>query len=279
MAASMHEQSSLPNPMLIAQLSDPHIRPRGLLYHETVDSNAMFQAAVRQVNALDPQPDLVILSGDLVDQGSPAEYEMASTLLAELTAPLLVIPGNHDEREAFRTSFADHAHLPATGPLHFASGAYGPVRIVALDVTVPGFHHGEIDDEAAAWLEATLAAEPDRPTLLMMHQPPFASGIPYMDDCLCQDGHRLAEIVARHPAIERIVCGHMHRVMQIRFGGTVLCTAPSTTTTIALRLAPDAEPASYLEPPAFLLHHWRPGTGLITHHILIGSYPGPFPFA
>src|SRR6186997_2831227 len=91
MAALMHEQQSLPIPMLIAQLSDPHIRPRGVLYHDTVDSNAMFQAAVRRVNALTPQPDVVILSGDLVDQGSPEEYEMASTLLAELAAPLLVI--------------------------------------------------------------------------------------------------------------------------------------------------------------------------------------------
>lgn len=265
--------------MLIAQLSDPHIRPRGRLYHDLVDSNAMFQAAVRQLNALSPRPDLVILSGDLVDAGAPAEYEMARELLAEIAAPLLLIPGNHDDREAFRASFADHAYLPATGPLHFATGAYGPVRIIGLDITIPGLHHGLMDDTAASWLEATLSAEPDRPTLIMMHQPPFASGIPYMDDYLCQGGQRLASIVARYPAVERIVCGHVHRVMQMRFGGTTLCTAPSTTTTIALRLAPDAEPASFLEPPAFLLHQWRPGTGLITHLVPIGTFAGPFSFA
>ncbi len=67
--------------------------------------------------------------------------------------------------------------------------------------------------------------------------------------------------------------------MQLRFAGTVLCTAPSTATAIALRPHPTAEPASFIEPPGFLLHHWKPGTGLLTHCIPIGTFPGPFPFA
>lgn len=86
-------------------------------------------------------------------------------------------------------------------------------------------------------------------------------------------------MIARYPAVERIVCGHIHRFMQVRFGGTMLCTAPSTTTAIALRLDPDAKPASYVEPPAFLLHHWTPAVGLITHFVPIGSFRGPLPFA
>ncbi len=66
--------------------------------------------------------------------------------------------------------------------------------------------------------------------------------------------------------------------MQARFGGTMLIGAPSTTTAIALRLAPDAEPASYVEPPALLLHRWTPGSGLLTHFVPIGCFPGPLPF-
>ena len=80
------------------------------------------------------------------------------------------------------------------------------------------------------------------------------------------------------PSVERILCGHIHRFMQIRFGGTMLVTAPSTTTAIALCLQPDAEAASFVEPPAMLLHHWRPRIGLVTHFVPIGSFPGPFPF-
>ena len=265
--------------MLIAQLSDLHVRPQGVLYQGVVDSNAMLAAAIAHVNALDPQPDLVLLSGDLVDHGTEGEYAMLAELLAALKVPMLAIPGNHDEREAFRRTFAGQGWLPASGPIDYAASDHGAVRIVALDVTLPGLHHGAVSEAGAAWLDGVLAAEPHRPTIVMMHQPPFDTGVPYLDLYSCRDGQRLAAVVARHPQVERIVCGHVHRFMQIRFGGTVLCTAPSTTTAIALRLKPDAEPASHVEPPALLLHHWQPGTGLITHFVPIGTFSGPYPFA
>jgi 3',5'-cyclic AMP phosphodiesterase CpdA len=136
-----------------------------------------------------------------------------------------------------------------------------------------------VSEESAARLDQMLAAEPSRPTIVMMHQPPFDTGIPYMDLYSCREGQLLASVVARHPQVERILCGHVHRVMQLRFGGTVLCTAPSTTTAIALQLKPDARPASHIEPPAMLLHHWRPETALVTHFVPIGTFPGPYPFA
>jgi 3',5'-cyclic-AMP phosphodiesterase len=265
--------------MLIAQLSDPHLRPQSQLYQNVVDSNARFAAAIAHLNEFDPRPDVVLLSGDLVDEGTPAEYETARKLLATLTIPLLAIPGNHDDRAGFRDSLHDLTYMPSTGPLSYTVGDRGPVRIVALDVTIPGLHHGEADETSLVWLEQVLAAEPDRPTIVMMHQPPVACGVPYLDLYLCRGGERLAAVVKRYPAIERIVCGHVHRFMELRFAGTVLCTAPSTTTTIGLQLKANAKPASFDEPPACLLHHWRPNTGLITHLSLIGKYPGPFPFA
>lgn len=266
--------------MLIAQISDPHIRPLNQLYQDVVDSNAMFAAAVYHLNAAAPRPDLVLISGDIVDKGSPEEYASARALLAGLELPWLVIPGNHDDRAAFRTAFADQPYLPqGDGPCHYVIDDRGPVRIVALDVTIPGKHHGLIDAAALDWLEGALATDPQRPTILMLHQPPFATGIPYMDPYWCEGGEGLAELLEKYPAVERITCGHVHRFMQLRFGGTALCTAPSTTTTIALQLHADAQPASYVEPPAFLLHHWLPGTGLITHYCPIGKFPGPYPFA
>jgi 3',5'-cyclic AMP phosphodiesterase CpdA len=265
--------------MLIAQLSDPHVRPDGVLYQDVVDSNAMFAAAIAHLHALDPQPDLVLLSGDLVDKGEAAEYANLRKLLDRLAIPALVIPGNHDDRDNFRQAFRDHAYLPASGPMHYAAGRHGDILIVALDVTLPGLHHGEIDEDSMLWLDGALSAEPQRPTILMMHQPPFDCGVPYLDLYHCRNGARLAEVIARHRQVERVVCGHVHRFMQLRFAGTVLCTAPSTTTAIALRLSPDAKPASHLEPPACLLHHWRPEVGLVTHLSQIGSFPGPYPFA
>jgi 3',5'-cyclic-AMP phosphodiesterase len=152
------------------------------------------------------------------------------------------------------------------------------LRIIGLDVTVPGFHHGLMKKETAHWLEAVLAKQPSRPTLIVMHQPPFASHVPYLDEYWCRDGFRLADVVARYPAVERILCGHVHRFMVVRFAGTLLCTAPSTTTAIALRLHFDAQPASHVEPPGFL-HHWAAETGLVSHFVPIGNFPGPYPFA
>ena len=154
----------------------------------------------------------------------------------------------------------------------------GPVRIIGFDVTVPDHHHGDVDDAGIAWLERILAAAPHRPTIIMMHQPPLICGIPYLDTYNCRGGDRLANLVACYPAIERILCGHVHRHMQMRFAGTLLCTGPSTATAIALRPWQGAEPASFLEPPGFLLHHWTLN-GVITHHIPIGAFPGPYPFA
>jgi len=265
--------------MWIAQISDPHLRPRGTLYKNTVDSNGMFVTAIKQINALDPPADLVLLTGDIVDEGQPSEYKMARELLSDIKAPLRIIPGNHDERSALRAAFRDHDYLPPNGPLNYVDDASGPVRVVALDVTLPGLHHGDVDDETLSWLDAVLARDPSRPTLIMMHQPPFACGVPYLDAYCCRSGHRLATVIARYPAVERIVCGHVHRQMQLRFAGTLLCTAPSTTTAIALRPFPAARPASFIEPPGFLLHHWKADTGLLTHSIPIGTFPGPFPFA
>ena len=264
--------------MLIAQFSDLHLRPVGQLYKGRADSNAMFAAALRQLDQLDVAPDLVLLSGDLVDEGSAAEYATVRHLLQTVRPPVVAIPGNHDDPAGFRACFAGNPHVAPHGPLHVVADEYGPVRIIGLDVTVSGHHHGDMDDAACAWLDARLREEPQRPTIIMLHQPPFDSGIPYIDVYKCRRGERLAAIVSRHPQVERILCGHIHRAMLLRFGGTLLQTAPSTTTAIALRLAPDAEPASFIEPPAFLLHHWRPGTGLVSHTVPIGAFPGPFPF-
>jgi 3',5'-cyclic-AMP phosphodiesterase len=262
----------------IAQISDTHLRPEGVLYGDAVDPAAALAAAVRQIAALDPRPDLILHTGDVTEAGLPAEYVLARRLLEDLPAPLRAIPGNHDEGNTFREAFPDMPGLPTAGPLNYVDRETGPVRVIALDVTVPGQHHGEVSRHSLSWLEAVLAEEPDRPTVLMLHQPPFRCGVPYLDAYRCLDDGTLAALLLRFSAVERVLCGHVHRAMLRRFGGTLLCTAPSTVTAIALRPRPDAPPASYLEPPGFLLHHWD-GEGMVTHVIPIGDFAGPLPFA
>ncbi len=263
--------------MLIAQLSDLHVRPRGQLYRGVADSNRMLTEAIEHLHRLDRRPDLVLLTGDLVDEGHPDEYAMALELLGQLTLPYLAIPGNHDHRGNFLAAFADHAHLPVDGPLHFCIDEH-PVRIVALDSCPPGRDHGHIDAAGLSWLQATLAADPHKPTLVLLHHPPFVSGIAYLDAYRCLDAESLAAIVRKFTNIEAVLCGHVHRPMARRWAGTVVLSCPSTTTEIALQLAPNAKPQTFLGPPACLLHLWDPAQGLVSHTSYIGSYPGPFPF-
>jgi Icc protein len=263
--------------MLVAQLSDVHVRPRGRLYKDVADSNRMLGEAIAHLHGLDRRPDLVVVTGDLVDEGHPDEYAMALELLGTLDIPCLVMPGNHDDRDAFRAAFAAHAYLPREGPLHFCVDA-PPLRIVALDVCVPGRHHAQADEASLDWLRRTLHADRRTPTLLLMHHPPFVSGIPYLDAYRCFGTEGLEAVLRGVDNVEAVLCGHVHRAMVRRWAGTIVCACPSTTTEIALQLAPDAAPRSYLGPPACMLHLWQPGQGLVTHTSHVGAYPGPYPF-
>ncbi|WP_235514765.1 hypothetical protein [Acidovorax sp. Root217] len=154
-----------------------------------------------------------------------------------------------------------------------------PVRIVAVDSCIPGRQHGRVDAAALAWLDAILSEARDKPTLLMLHHPPFMSGIPYMDEYRCMDADGLEAVVRAHPQVERVLCGHVHRSMLRRWAGTVVCTAPSTTTEICLQLRPDAAPASVVGPAGCLLHLWDPVHGMVSHLSHIGRFEGPYPFA
>ncbi len=100
------------------------------------------------MNGLDPRPDIVLLTGDVVDEGREDEYAMAVELLAELNIPFFVIPGNHDEPQKFRLAFKDHSYLPMQPPFNYVIDDRGPVGLIALDVIVPGYHHGDLDADS-----------------------------------------------------------------------------------------------------------------------------------
>lgn len=262
--------------MLIAQISDTHIKLPGHLAYQRVDTAAMLRHCVADLLRLAPQPDLIVLTGDLVDLGQAEEYAYLRQILAPLPQPLVVIPGNHDDRDALRAAFADHAYLPAAGFLHFAIDTL-PLRLVGLDTVVPGEGRGELCTERLAWLAATLAAAPAQPTLLLMHHPPFATGIGHMDEIGLTGRQAFAEIVARHPQVEAILCGHLHRNIQTTLGGRRVLTSPSPAHQVALDLRPEAPSCFRLEPPGYLLHWWNAGQ-LVSHGAVIGDYPGPYPF-
>jgi 3',5'-cyclic AMP phosphodiesterase CpdA len=143
---------------------------------------------------------------------------------------------------------------------------------------VPGDGGGLVCAERRAWLDARLAEAPGRPTVVFMHHPPFATGIAGMDRYGLAEADALAAVVARHPHVERVLCGHLHRSIQARWAGTIASTAPATAHQVALDLRADSRAAFTLEPPGYQLHLWRPATGLVTHTAHVGDFAGPFPF-
>lgn len=263
--------------MLIAHITDPHIKLPGKLAYQRVDTATMLTRCVAEVCRLDPQPDLVVVTGDLVDMGLPEEYAELKTLLAPLRQPVIVVPGNHDEREALRAAFANEGYFAASGFLHFAIDDRYPLRIVGLDTLVPLEGRGELCAERLAWLEETLARQPARATLLLMHHPPFLTGIGHMDAIGLAGREAFAEIVSRHPQIELILCGHLHRNIQTVVGGRRVLTAPSPAHQVALDIRPDAPSCFRMEPPGYMLHWWNEGR-MISHAAVVGDYDGPYPF-
>jgi 3',5'-cyclic-AMP phosphodiesterase len=264
--------------MLIAQLSDTHIKPEGRLAYGRVDTTSMLRQAIQHLQSMPQQPDLVLLTGDLVDAGSPAEYRRLKTLLADLQVPWLMVPGNHDDRDHMRAVFPDHPAVPAQGFWHFEFEQPGwPLRIIGLDTVEPGSSAGLLCEERLDWLDQRLFEQPNTPTLIAMHHPPFDTGIGHMDDIGLEGREVFEDTLARHAQVELVVCGHLHRNIRATVGGCAVMTAPSTAHTVQLDIDRDAPAMFRMEPPGFLLHWWS-GAGVVTHHVCTAPAEGPFPF-
>lgn len=265
-------------PFLIAQISDLHLKTGRRLTCGVVDTLAAMRRAVDHLNTQHPRPDIVLISGDLVDFGRPDEYAVLRCELARLYMPCYLVPGNHDNGEHLQAAFADHAYLPKTAgaPLDWVVEEH-PMRLVGLDTTIPGAHGGQLLDSQLRWLDEQLSRRPDAPTLLVLHHPPFISGIGHMDREPFINALALEQVIARHPQVERLLCGHLHRPMQRRFGGSLSCVCPGISHQIVLDLQQTAPAHFNLEPPGYLLHRWHEQE-LVTHNVVFGEYPGPYPF-
>ncbi|WP_428484497.1 phosphodiesterase [Rhodopila sp.] len=263
--------------MLICQLTDLHVRPRGQAANRVSETNMFTERACRVAAAFRPRPDVVVITGDLTDCGLPAEYDnLAAILRRTLPMPIYVIPGNHDRRENLRHALA---HLPGvTSDPHFVQYAVEdqPVRLVMLDTLVPGATHGELSQAQLDWLDRTLAAQPSKPTMLAMHHPPFECGLAQMDRIALRNLDAFGALIKGHRQVERIICGHHHRPIVGRCAHAIASISPSVAHQVELSFDPDDPGAFNFEPPAFQLHAWRGKQDFVSHTVYIDTYAGPF---
>lgn len=212
--------------MLIAQISDTHIlapasdQPAAELRAECL------RRTVADING--QKPDAVVFTGDTTQHGSPEEYALLRELLAPLAAPLYLVPGNRDDKDTLRVAFSDHPYLPGSGNfLHYAVEEHS-VRLVAIDSTSPRERKGRFCARRQAWLDEVLSEQPERPTLLFIHHPPFDVGDHYVGGYRRpEEAAALADIVGRHPQVIGLLCGHVHWPVEIRWAGTEARIMPS----------------------------------------------------
>lgn len=267
-------------PLLIAQISDLHIKRPGVLAYGEVDTAAALTRCVATLNAFRPRPELVVISGDLADTPVAEEYEHLNRLLAPLEIGFAAVPGNHDSRELMRAALPKGGYAQSSGALN-SLHAIGPLDLVLLDSSVPGKPHGELEAPTLAWLDATLALSSTRPALIFLHHPPFVTGIHHMDVQNLRNAGALANVLRRHPRARLVAAGHVHRAALTQFFGVPATICPAPNHAVALDLEESFPPSFKVEPPAFHLHTWFSGEqfgDLITHHVPIGDFPGPFPF-
>ena len=217
----------MPAPFLVAHISDPHIGGDWGSADASMNPVAGLTNVLDAVAAMPDRPDVLLVTGDLVEHGASEEYDRVHELLQAVPVPVHVLVGNHDRREGLRARFG----LPGNGgePVQY-SADLGPLRLVTLDTTIPGLAGGELDAERLAWLDAELALASEQPTLLAMHHPPAPTGIAPWDAIGLHPDSRVAleEVVVRHPQVQRMVAGHIHQPLVSTLAGRPVLTIPST---------------------------------------------------
>jgi 3',5'-cyclic AMP phosphodiesterase CpdA len=257
--------------MIIAQISDLHVQGiKGASRNKGFDEVVALERCVEHLNAFPYPIDLVIATGDLVQRGKTREYEPLKEVLGGLKAPYFLVPGNHDARAELRATFSDASYFTDDNFLHFELTEF-PIRILGLDTLKVGEHGGQLCSQRLAWIDARLRERRPLPTLIAMHHPPFASGLPHFDKLGFDGLDDFIKIVERAPHVERIICGHIHRPITIRVAGTTGTVSPATCYSYELALEDPGAFIATREPPGFQVHVWN-GNQLLTHTQPIGDF-------
>ena len=273
--------------MLIAHITDPHfgLDTRSLPGHPGPEK--AFRRALQHVLAMDPAPEVLLLTGDLTDSGAKSDYLALRDVLHEMLPPpsaggprVWAILGNHDERGAARAVLGEwlgSAPELTTNPDSPACtyAQHGGLHFIGLDTLVPRKAHGELDDAQLDWLARTLDRCAGQPVLIFMHHPPLESGMAIMDAAgLLRGRDQLAQLVRAHGGVQLTIAGHLHRPVIGALGGAPVVVAPSCSHQLALSLHPSAGLSVRMEPPQIGIYRWTPEGGLACHFSHVQDYPG-----
>jgi 3',5'-cyclic AMP phosphodiesterase CpdA len=239
--------------ILIAQLSDTHFDG-----HDR--SRARAAQVMDYLNALPGRLDAIVHTGDITDHGLPAEHEEAAKTLVS-AVPLYTCPGNHD------------GYTPYEGPLNQAAEV-GPAVLLLADSVIQGRDDGALSDETLDWLATELASvQGRRPVLIAFHHPPVVLHHGLMDSINLADASQrpLADLMAEHPNVAGILCGHAHMPAASSFAGRPVLVAPGVISRLALPWEVEGEltwkkTIDFGQPPAVAFHVLDDHGRITTHY-------------
>jgi len=227
LAVIQYGQLSPPTHVL-AHISDPHLLAGDARQYDAIDTAARLAGALERLARMDPPPQALVLTGDLADLGEPDAYRLLRSMVEpaaeRMDAQVVWCMGNHDERSAYsRELFGAESHDPQDRVYDVAG-----LRIVSLDTSVPGWHHGELTDAQLAWLGDVLATSARHGTLLALHHPPIPSPmLPVAEVIELLHTDRLADVV-RGTDVRAILGGHYHFTSHSTFAGIPVSVASAT---------------------------------------------------
>jgi 3',5'-cyclic AMP phosphodiesterase CpdA len=217
---------------VIAHVSDTHLLAGDARQYGAIDTVTRFRSALERLTRIDPPPQAVVVTGDLADLGEPEAYrqlrELVEPCAEGIGAQIVWCMGNHDERPAYsRELFGEESDAPQDR-VYDVNG----LRIVSLDTSVPGWHHGELTDEQLAWLNDVLATPAEHGTILALHHPPIPSPlVPAAEIIELLDTDRLAAVL-RGSDVRAILGGHYHFTSHSTFAGIPVSVAAATCYTV-----------------------------------------------
>ncbi|KNY07298.1 metallophosphoesterase [Microbacterium sp. GCS4] len=250
---------------VVVHVSDPHFLAGGARLGGRYDVESTFARTLDAIRAVHPSPAAIVVTGDLADLGEPDAYrrlrDAVEPVAEELGTVVVWVAGNHDERPALREGLLDLA--PTQEPVTGVWDLDG-LRLIALDSSVPGWHHGDLDEAQLTWLAEILREPAPHGTLLAMHHPPLPSHLPLFDILELRHQDELADVI-RGTDVRGILAGHLHYSSHGTFAGIPVSVSSATCYTMNVA-RPAAEVNGMDAAQAFQLVHVHPDT--ITHTVV-----------
>ncbi len=224
----------------IAHLSDTHYLGGKRPLYGAVDTDRTLARALEQLERSGTDPSAIVITGDLADLGEPDAYERLKAeiepVAKRMGSQIIWVMGNHDERGPY-SSILFGGKPDDAAPQDRVYDIDG-LRIIALDSSVPGYHHGLLTDDQLSWLEEVLAVPAAHGTLLALHHPPLPSPIEIMAIIELQEQQKFADVI-RGTDVRSILAGHLHYSTSGTFAGIPVSVASATCYTIDTSAPPD----------------------------------------